>query len=131
MVGSVDEVGSVPFNAEGVPIPAGTFQLTTIDGFPIPFAYPSTSDCMVGGTFTLTVAKSYSFVLRIRTSDGTVHQGETSGRFFLKWPKGLSFHADGFPWIDGTLDGDTLTVGIWDAFTDMLHSYVFVRETSP
>src|SRR5258708_30972709 len=42
--GSVDGVGSVQFEAEGVPVPAGTFQLVTIDGFPIPYRY------VVGGT---------------------------------------------------------------------------------
>jgi hypothetical protein len=129
VVGSVDGVGSVQFRAEGVPVPSGTFQLATVDGFPLPFT-DADGDDVVGGTFTLNVAKSYSFVQRIRTSDGAVNQGETSGSFIAKWPNGLSFFFNGFPWIDGTLQGDILSVGFWD-YSDNLHSFSFVRETSP
>lgn len=131
VVGTVDGIGSVQFTAEGVPVPTGTFQLATIDGFHIPFAYayPFSSDTIVAGTFTLTSAKVYTFVLQVDTSDGLMNQEETSGGFAPKLPKGLTFYLNGFPWIDGTLDGDTLTVGVWDP-DEIPHSYVFVRETS-
>ena len=130
VVGSVDGVGSVQFKADGVAVPSGTFQLATVDGFPLPFNSPADFNVVLGGTFTLTGARAYSFVERIRNSDGVVIQGETSGRFTAKWPGSLSFLSpNGFPWIDGTLDGDSLTVGFWDG-NDSLHSYVFVRENS-
>jgi len=129
VVGSVDGVGSVQFKAEGVPVPAGTFQLTTVDGLPLPFT-DSGFDVVVGGTFTLTAARAYTLVLRIKTSDGVVNS-ETSGTFAPKWPGGLSFYFNGFPRIDGTLAGDTLTAGIsYDNFDYFLHAYVFVRENS-
>jgi hypothetical protein len=128
LVGSVDGVGSVQFKAEGVPVPSGTFQLATVDGVALPFTDPSGFE-VLGGTFTLTAAKSYSFVERVRNSDGTVVQGESSGRFIAKWPKELSFLSNGFPWLDGAVEGDTLTVGIWDS-SDNLRSYLFVRATS-
>jgi hypothetical protein len=132
VVGTVDGVGSVQFKADAVPVPTGTFRLATIDGFHIPFAYayPFSSDSIVAGTFTLTSARVYTFVVQADTSDGLLNQRETSGGFAPKLPKGLTFYLNGFPWIDGTLDGDTLTVGVWDDFMDALHSYVFVRETS-
>jgi len=129
VVGSVDGVGSVQFTAEATPVPTGTFQLVTIDGFHIPYAYPFSLDSIVAGTFTLTSDRVYTFAQQIHSSDG-LNQGETSGSFAPKFPKGLTFYLNGFPWISGTLDGDTLTVGVWDDFTDDLHSYVFVRENS-
>jgi len=142
VVGSVDGVGSVNFKAEGMPVPTGTFQLATIDGFPLPLRFSSSvdpcflydADCLddvvVGGTFTLTGAKAYSFVERVRTLDGAEIQGETTGNFAPKWPDSFSFYLNGFPWISGKLEGDNLTVGVWDEFGDILHSYVFIRETS-
>jgi hypothetical protein len=130
VVGSVDGVGSVQFKAEGVPVPVGTFQLATIDGFHMPFAYPFSLDSTVAGTFTLTSARVYTFVLQVHTSDGLLSLGETSGGFAPNLPNGLTFYLNGFPWITGKLDGDTLTVGVWDDFMDALHSYVFVREKS-
>jgi hypothetical protein len=130
VVGSVDGVGSVQFKAEGVPVPVGTFQLATIDGFHIPYAYPFSLDSMVAGTFTLNSAKVYTFVLQVDTSDGLLSIGKTSGGFAPNFPKGLTFFLNGSPWITGMVDGDTLTVGVWDDFTEVLHSFVFVRETS-
>jgi hypothetical protein len=130
VVGTVDGVGSVQFKAEGVPVPTGTFQLTTIDGSPLPLTYSMSDDVIVGGSFTLTGNKAYSFVVRTRTLDGTEIQGETSGKFAPKWPDGFSFYLNGFPWIDGKLDGDNLIVGVWDDFSDDLHSYLFVRQTA-
>jgi hypothetical protein len=129
VVGSVDGIGSVQFNAQGIPVPTGTFQLTTIDGSPLPVRYPSSVDQIVGRTYTLTGAKAYSFVLRYLTLDGAEIQ-ETTGKFAPKEPDGFSFYSNGFPWIDGKLEGDNLTVGVWDDFGDNLHSYVFVRQTS-
>jgi hypothetical protein len=119
----------VQFNAEAVPVPAGTFHLATVDGLLLPFT-DADGDDVVGATFTLTVAKSYSFVQRVRNFSGAVIQGENSGVFTAKWPNAMSFYLNGFWWMDGTLDGDSLTVGFWD-YSDILHSYVFVRETSP
>src|SRR5260221_9055215 len=108
VVGSVDGVGSVEFKAEGVPVPAGTFQLATIDGFPLPYAYPFSLDSMVAGTFSLTSPKVYTFVLQVHSSDGMLNQGETSGEFTPNFPRGLTFNLIGFPCINVTLNADTL-----------------------
>ncbi|MFN2603340.1 MAG: Ig-like domain-containing protein [Gemmatimonadaceae bacterium] len=128
VVGSVDGVGSIRFKAEGVPVPTGTFQLTTIDGFPLPFRWPPNEDLIIGGTFTLTGAKAYSFVERVRTVDGAEIQGETVGKFAPKGADGFSFYLNGFPWIDGKLEGDKLTLGVWDD-SDLIHVYEFAKES--
>lgn len=129
VVGSIDGVGSVQFKAEAVPVPSGTFQLTTVDGFPLPFTTVVGFDTVLGGTFTLTAARAFSFAEQIRDSDGAVIEGNVSGAFTAKSPKGLSFFSNGFEVLEGTLEGDTLTVGIWD-LDDNIHSFVFVREAS-
>jgi hypothetical protein len=130
VVGSVEGVGGVLFKAEATPVPSGTFHLATIDGFHIPFAYSFSLDSIIAGTFTLTSAKAYTFTLQVHTYNGPVTQEETSGGVAPALSNGLTFYLNGFPWIGGKLDGDTLTVGVWDDFSDDLHSFVFVKEAS-
>ena len=131
LVGSVDGVGSVQFSAQAVPFPTGTFQLATIDGASLPFTdIWSSNRVVVGGTFTLASDRTYSYVLRVRRPDGAVvDEDRLSGSFGPKGQTALSFFVDDWPWVDGSVQGDTLVAYIWD-FSDNLHPYVFVRESS-
>lgn len=124
VVGGVDGVGLVQFNATGAPIPSGTFKLATVDGQSLPFVANSTA--VLGGTFTLSADKTYRVELLIHYSDDTVVPDVTSGAFTARWPKGLSFYFNGSPWVDGSLEGDALNVRLWGN-DDNLHSYDFVR----
>jgi hypothetical protein len=128
LVGSVDGVGSVQFSARTTPMPTGTFQLSTIDGASLPFTdIGNNSRVVVGGTFILGSDGTYSCVVRVRISDGTVvEQDRVSGGFAPRSPTGLSFFYEGLPWIDGVVQGDTLVVYLWD-FSDNIHPYVFVK----
>lgn len=131
LVGSVDGVGSVQFSAMTVPVPTGTYQLATIDAAPLPFTdIGNNSRVVVGGTFILASDRTFSYVLRVRASDGAVvDQEKLSGSFAPRKPTGLSFFAEGWPWADGAVQGDALVVYLWD-FSDNIHPYVFVREKS-
>lgn len=126
VVGGVDGVGSLQFNATGAPIPSGTFQLVTVDGLSLPFADPLSITAVVSGTFTLSADKTYRVELLVHYSDDTLVPEVTSGAFTARWPKGLSFYFNGSPWVDGSLEGDTLNVRLWGN-DDNLHSYGFVR----
>jgi hypothetical protein len=132
VVGIVDGVGSVQFRTMTVPVPTGTYQLATIDGASLPFTdiLANNSRVVVGGTFILASDRTYSYVLRVRTSDGAVvEQDKISGAFAPRKPTGLSFFSNGWPWVEGAVHGDTLVAYIWD-LSDFTHPYVFVREKS-
>lgn len=131
LVGSVDGVGSIQFTATTAPIPTGTFQLTTIDGVSLPFTdIGNDSRVVVGGTFILSSDRTYSLVIRVRTSDGEIVDGDNlSGEFGPKWPTGLSFFFNGFAFSSGAVQEDTLVVYLWD-FNEFLHTYLFVRGSA-
>jgi hypothetical protein len=132
LVGSVDGVGSVQFRTMTVPVPTGTYQLATIDGAALPFTdiWSNHNWAIIGGTFILGSDRTYSYVLRVRTLDGAVvEQDKISGAFAPRKPTGLSFFSNGWPWVEGAVQGDTLVAYIWD-FSDFTHPYVFVRERS-
>lgn len=127
LVANVEGAGPVQFHAEGVAVPAGTFQLVTVNGEPLPFPDWLDGIPLVGGTFRLTASKAFELVL-VETFFDSPFELQTEGSFVPRLPSSFSFYVGTRHWHDGTIRGDTLTVN-WADGDDPL-TLVFIKETS-
>ena len=131
LVGSVDGIGSVVFTAVAVPMPSGTFELTAINGHPLPFADFSLFDgeTIIAGTFALNPSGTFAASWESGQSDEAFH-AETSGTFSSGSGKKLLFDLVHGQWGEGRVDGDTLRVFTADDF-DATIVYTYVRPDLP
>ena len=132
LVGTVAGVGSVEFRAEAIPVPTGRFELTTMDGIPLPVAVADAFASLTAGTFTLNSDGTFTESREWRDDQERVSRYESSGRFSPRIPEGLRFYSvSRLLWADGRIEGDTLTLKVTDNDVGGVPvTYVYVSPSS-
>ena len=96
---------------EAVPVSTGRFELTAIDGQPLPLRDGDAS--LVAGTFSLDSNGTFTESREWRRSDQEdVFHAETYGTFSPSAPAGLSFYVESSLWAYGKIEGDTLRLTV-------------------